>query len=171
MAFTTVTFWVFLHLLINLQGVVVLLSFPVCCYCLTLCLSTHLCSKQKASKNAGSPWTNDGLCTSKIHWYDSHAYIHVHTYILLFKFTKQKFPHKINATEKCKEAKTNKLGRQFKKRKKKNNAAKFDGCLLTPSRKKLLLLVTPACLPKQSLLTFLSLCINISSLLYFFFFP
>lgn len=37
-----------------------------------------LCSKQKASRNVGSPWTTGDSCTSKIHWYviftDTYSY-------------------------------------------------------------------------------------------------
>lgn len=103
-------------------------SFPVCCCCLTVCLSTHLCSKQKASKNAGSPWTNDDSCTSRIHWYDNHKYMYTHTFIFLInavrinnKIHQTEFPRKINATEKCcssintqRQKQTN-LGDSFKK--------------------------------------------------------
>lgn len=51
--------------------------------CLTSCLSVELhfvclCSKRKASRNAGSPWTTGDSCTSKIRWYGilTHTYTH-----------------------------------------------------------------------------------------------
>lgn len=52
------------------------------CFCQPVCLR----SKPKASRSAGSLWTTDGSCTSKIRWYGTltHTYTDFGTGVSLY---------------------------------------------------------------------------------------